>query len=158
MVEKYRGGIVPAMGESTGLEQTILDNAKTLAKRVEEAMDTPNVTQALQEIWTILADCNRFIDFAAPWNLAKSEEDASKLDTVLYVLIESIRIVAVLLQPFMTQIPAKIFEQIGVSHGTQTTWESAYTFGALEKGTKVVKGQALFPRLDIQKELEALKS
>nr|MDD6335969.1 methionine--tRNA ligase [bacterium] len=162
MVEKYRGGIVPAPGADTGFEGPVVDCANALYGRVQQAMDGLQFSQALQEIFTLVRTCNKYIDQTAPWVLAKNQEDAAKLDTVLYTLTECVRMVAVLLAPFMPSTPQRIFDQIGVQGEEATCYASAERFGTLSVGAHVKKGEALFPRIDIEKEMgllaEALKA
>jgi methionyl-tRNA synthetase len=110
---------------------------------------------ALTEIFRVTSRANKYIDETAPWVLAKDESQKPRLAAVMYNLLEAIRICAVLLKPFMPVTSAKIFEQIGAAEAIQT-WESAAAFGKLPKDTAVQKGDAIFPRIDMVKELEAL--
>lgn len=157
MVEKYRGGSVPVPAALTEFDGSLKELAVSVADEVEARMDKLDFSNALEAIWRLVRRANKYIDETAPWILAKSEEDAGKLDTVLYNLCESIRIVAVLIQPFMHHTAGKIFTQLGVpQEGGQQDWDSARLFGGLKTGTAVTKGEALFPRIDIPAELEAL--
>ena len=113
---------------------------------------------ALTEIWKLIGECNRYIDLTTPWILAKNEADRPRLGTVMYVLAECARIVAVLIAPTMPRTPGRIFEQIGVTDEAKKTWDSIKTFGGLVPGATVHKGEALFPRIDIAKELEQLEA
>ena len=121
-------------------------------------MDGLKMPNALAEIWNHIRACNKYIDVTMPWALAKDEASRPRLASVLYNLAESLRMVAVLLQPFLTHTPAKMFEQLGVPEGEARAWQSLSTFGVLEPGTKVQKGEALFPRIDVAKELAALEA
>lgn len=158
MVDKYRGGEVPASGTETEFDADLKAVATEAHKIVDQKLDNLDFSGALDEIWKVVRRTNKYIDETAPWVLAKSEEDASKLDSVLYNLIESIRVISVLIQPFMVHTSRAIWEQIQIEEGDLTTWETCKVFGKYPVGTKVKKGEALFPRIDIAKELEALES
>ncbi|MGI6200912.1 MAG: methionine--tRNA ligase [Christensenellales bacterium] len=159
MTEKYFGGQVQAPTVPGEADEALLKAAGELPGKVEGYLDNMQFSLALQDIWSFVGLCNRYIDLTTPWILAKDEAQRARLGTVLYNLIESIRIVAVLIEPFMPATPARIFEQIG--RPAATGWESTYAFGALEPGSQVKKGEALFPRIDTEKEfaeLEALQA
>ena len=155
MIEKYFGGFVPPCGEKTDLDLQLEATANALAATVEKDMDALQFSIALTDIWKLVGDCNKYIDATAPWVLAKDEANKERLGTVMYHLAECVRIVAVLIGPFMPNTPARIFQQLGVTEPELMTWESL-AFGGLKAGTKVTKGEALFPRIDIPKELEEL--
>ena len=127
-----------------------------LPGQVEEQMDKLQFSQALTEIWKVIGECNKYIDQTQPWVLGKDPEKKGLLGNVLRTLAECVRFVAVLIGPVMPSTPEKIFAQLGVTDGSLKTWDSLGCFGALPEGLKVCKGDALFPRLDIKKELEAL--
>ncbi|MDD7446821.1 MAG: methionine--tRNA ligase [Clostridiales bacterium] len=155
MIVKYFGGLVPPCGTKTELDAQLEATANALAATVEKDMDALQFSVALTDIWKLIGDCNKYIDANAPWVLAKDEANRERLGTVLYHLAECVRIVAVLVGPFMPNTPARIFAQLGVTEPELKTWDSL-TFGGLKAGTKVEKGEALFPRIDIPKELEDL--
>ena len=111
---------------------------------------------ALSEIWKLIGECNKYIDITQPWVLGKTDEGKPRLATVMYVLAECIRAIAVYVGPTMPSTPEKIFAQLGVTDPALKTWESVQTFGQLKPGTMVKKGKALFPRVDIRKELESM--
>ena len=157
MIEKYFGGIVPEPGEMEASDIALKERFEALPAIVEKQMDALQFSVALSEIWKLIGDCNRYIDLNQPWVLGKSEEGLPRLKTVLYNLAECIRAVAVHIYPCMPSTPEKIFAQLGVTDPALKTWESVLKFGALKSGTKVEKGAALFPRVDIKKELEALE-
>ena len=156
MIEKYFDGQVPPCGELTELDTALQATALVLPDKVDGHMDAVQYSLALSEIWKLIGDCNRYIDANAPWVLAKDEADRPRLGTVLYHLAECVRMAAVLVGPFMPRTPDRIFAQIGLVDASAKTWDSLATFGRLPVGTKVQKGDALFPRMDIEKELEAL--
>ncbi len=156
MIEKYYGGAVPAVGEETELEADLRAQFEALPAEVEKQMDALQFSQALTAIWKLVGGLNKYIDLTQPWNLGKSEEGRSRLGTVLYYLAECVRAVAVLIYPVMPSTPARIFAQLGLTDESLQTWESIQSFGGLKPGTVVKKGEALFPRYDVKKELEAL--
>ena len=158
MNEKYFGGAIPAPAAYTELDQKLIDMATSLWQRVEKNMNGLQFSGALVEIWKLIGECNKYIDLTTPWILAKNEADRPRLGTVMYVLLECARIVAVLIAPTMPRTPARIFAQIGVDDESQMTWESVKTFGGVKPGNMVKKGEALFPRIDVAKELELLEA
>ena len=153
MVEKYFEGVVPAHGEWNDLDNALIDLASQTSAKVQGHMDELQYSLALQDIWQLIGECNRYIDNNAPWVLVKTEEGKERLKNVMYVLCECIRIVAILIRPTMPRTPGRIFEQLGLAEGELTTLEAAGTFGLLPAGIQVHKGEALFPRIDIKKEL-----
>ena len=153
MVEKYFDGVVPAHGEWNDIDRLLIALAEGTPSRVKKHMDELQFSVALQDIWQLIGECNRYIDQNMPWVLAKTEEGRERLKTVMYVLCECIRIVAILIAPTMPRTPARIFEQLGVNDPALCSFESTSHFGVLPAGGKVQKGEALFPRIDIKKEL-----
>ena len=153
MVEKYFDGVVPAHGEWNDIDRLLIALAEGTPSRVKKHMDELQFSVALQDIWQLIGECNRYIDQNMPWVLAKTEEGRERLKTVMYVLCECIRIVAILIAPTMPRTPARIFEQLGVSDPALCGFESTSRFGVLPAGGRVQKGEALFPRIDIKKEL-----
>ena len=153
MVEKYFDGEIPQHGEWNDVDNVLIALAEGTPDKARQHMDELQFSLALQDIWQLVGECNRYIDVNAPWVLAKTDEGRERLKTVLYVLCECIRIVAILIAPTMPRTPARIYEQLGVAEGELTGWESASRFGLLPAGTKVQKGEALFPRIDVKKEL-----
>ena len=158
MIEKYFDGVVPAPAEYTELDHKLIEQAQGLWMNVEKSMNALQFSNALTEIWKLIGECNRYIDLTTPWVLAKNEADRPRLGTVLYVLLECARIVAVLIAPTMPRTPERIFAQIGVTDEALKTWESIKVFGGIVPGSKVHKGEALFPRIDVAKELELLEA
>ena len=153
MVEKYFDGVVPAHGEWNDIDRLLIALAEGTPSRVKKHMDELQFSVALQDIWQLIGECNRYIDQNMPWVLAKTEEGRERLKTVMYVLCECIRIVTILIAPTMPRTPARIFEQLGVSDPALCSFESTSHFGVLPAGGRVQKGEALFPRIDIKKEL-----
>ena len=156
MIEKYFGGVVPAPNEEQEPDRALRERFEALPGIVEKEMNALQFSVALSEIWKLIGDCNRYIDITQPWVLCKSEETLPRLQTVMYYLAECIRAVAVHIYPTMPGTPEKIYAQLGVTDPELKTWESVQKFGGLKPGTVVKKGAALFPRVDVKKELEAI--
>ena len=157
MIEKYFGGEIPAPGELTEQEQPLVSRIEAMGSLVEQYMDAMQPNNALIEVWKLVGDCNKYIDITQPWVLGKDEAQRQRLATVMYTLAECVRVIAVYVQPFMPRTPGRIYEQLGLADDALKTWDSAQRFGALKPGLKVKKGEALFPRLDIKKELAELE-
>ncbi len=161
MIEKYNGGVVPDAVEGGAPEEILATDAdlRTIAvgaaKKVEEHMDNFQFNQALEEIWVVVRRANKYIDENSPWVLAKDEANKGRLDTVLHNLAESIRIVSVLIYPFMHTTSKEIRKQMGLWFA-DPIWEDALDFEMMS-GEQVKKGNAIFPRLDIDKELAELE-
>ena len=153
MVEKYFDGEIPQHGQWNDVNKALIALAESTPDKARQHMDELQFSLALQDIWQLVGECNRYIDVNAPWVLVKTDEGKERLKTVMYVLCECIRIVAILIAPTMPRTPARIYEQLGIAEGELTGWESASRFGLLPAGTKVQKGEALFPRIDVKKEL-----
>jgi len=159
MIEMYFGGDMPAMGKTTELDEALIAIARELPGKMTDHFQAYRYAQGLQEIWKLVGECNRYIDQTQPWALgraAEGSEERKRLETVLYILAECSRIVAVLISPVMPRTPEKIFAQIGVVDGQLKTWDSVQTFGGMVPGAKVKKGEALFPRINVVKEMEAI--
>ncbi len=159
MIEKYFGGEVPApVCPVPEEDDPVITAAKALAGKIEAAMNAIHPNEALGEIFRLIRISNKYIDVTAPWILAKDEAKRGRLGTVLYNLAESLRIVGVALQPFLTRTSPKLFAQLGIKDEALQSFASIADFGALSAGTRVEKGEALFPRIDLKKELEYLES
>ncbi|MBR4235812.1 MAG: methionine--tRNA ligase, partial [Clostridia bacterium] len=156
MIEKYFDAYVPAPGSYEEPDMHIIKLFEALPALVEKSMNELQFSSALAEIWRFIGELNRYIDITAPWVLAKTDEGRERLKTVMYVLAEGVRAVAVHVSPVLTKTPERIYAQIGVTDEALKTWASVQKFGALLPGTTVKKGEALFPRVDVKKELEAI--
>ncbi len=157
MIEKYERSLVPVCGELTSLESDIAALTAALPAVVEAHMNKLQFSLALAEIWKLVGAANRYIDLTQPWTLVKTEEGKLRLKTVLYTLAEACRVIAILVGPTMPSVPARVFEQLGVTNEALKTWDSV-AFGRLPSGIKVAKGAALFPRIDIVKDLGELEA
>ncbi len=157
MVFKYFDGALPTDREAEALDEELLAMASGLRNIYEKHMDGYAPQSALIETFRLISRANKYIDETAPWILAKDEAKKARLATVMYNLLEVIRISTILLLPFMPESSKSAFFQIGVPENLQT-WESAVNFGLLPKDVTVQKGAALFPRIELEKELSYLES
>lgn len=155
MVNQYFGQ-VPEPCEDEGTDAELKELNMRLYDKVAALMDEPDVSGAMDAIWEVLHRANKYIDECEPWALAKDESKRTRLSGVLYNLVETIRRVAVLLQAFMPGTAAKILTSLGIKDGELSGFASLKKWGAMPAGVKVVKGEPLFARLDINKELKEL--
>ena len=156
MVAQYFDGIIPAPDKKEAVDDELISMANAMYESVSASMDKMYVPDALDTIFKVIQRANKYIDECTPWILAKSEEGRVRLKTVLYNLCEVIRMAAVILQPFLTETPAKIFKKLGISEDNLKDFKSIEKFGAKTDGHKVDKGEQLFERIDIQKELKVM--
>ena len=157
MVEKYNGGIIPEPKVATEFDEALKQQAAESRRIFEEQMNKMQFHEALEGVWKLIRRTNKYIDETAPWVLAKDESKKDVLDTVLYNLCESIRIFSTLINPIMNTTAKKIYAQMGIEGEELINWESTATFGLIKPGTKVTKGEILFQRLDIDKEVAELE-
>lgn len=157
MVEKYFGGTLPTERESGEFDDDLKATATALKASVDEYMDKTQLNNALAEIFKVVSRANKYIDETAPWVIAKDETKKARLAAVLYNLLETIRITATLLSAFMPTTMPKALEQIGACEKC-ATYENADKFGVLPLDVTVKKGEALFPRIDVEKEIEELNA
>lgn len=154
MVDKYCNGTIPAYpGRVLEVDGTLEDIAAQTIEKVETAFENLEFSVALTAISQLISRTNKYIDETQPWVLAKDEANQPQLDSVMYHLVETLRIVSVLLQPFLTRAPKKIWAQLGITEGELTAWESIRSYGQIPAGTTVVKGDPIFPRLDSKEEV-----
>lgn len=156
MIEKYNGGTVPESHTSDSYDEDLKQIAIGAAAKVEEHMDKFSFNMALEEIWTVVRRANKYIDEKMPWILAKDEAKKKELDTCLHNLAETIRIVSILIYPFMHTTSEKIRKQMGLWYA-DILWEDAVVFDMMYQ-EKVKKGANLFQRLEVEKELEELEA
>lgn len=157
MVIKYFEGTLPAQREDEEIDNELKEMASSLAKKVEGLVDETKLSLALTEIMTTVSRANKYIDETGPWILAKDPAKAPRLATVLYNLLDTIRICTALLSPFMPAMMPKALEQIGASD-EDIKYENLFKFGVLPANVTVKKGYVLFPRLDVNAEIEYLNS
>ena len=156
MVEKYFGGTLPTERQEGEPDTELRTMASTLRDRYEAEMERFQFQNALEQVFKTIQRVNKYIDENAPWALAKDPANRVRLATVMYHLLETIRICATLLTPFMPESAEKIFDQIGACEGCRT-WEKANVWGSLRPDATVHKGEALFPRIDAEKALAELE-
>lgn len=158
MINKYRGGQIPELKSGvTAFDKDLEDVTANTIKNFEEQMDSVHFSNALDEVWKLVARSNKYIDETEPWILAKDETKKDELDSVLAHLAASLRLVAILIQPVMTHTPKEIFAQLGLNSDDMAIQGVSYF--DLPAGTQVVaKGTPIFPRLDVEEEQEYIKS
>ena len=154
MVQKYFGGVIPAERESDPMDDELIQMARGVREACDRSIDKYQFSNALSEIWKLIGRCNKYIDETMPWVLGKDESRRARLACVMYNLCECLRIVSILIAPFLPETAPKIQEQLGVS-GEALSYESAAQFGVLPPDTVIRKGETLFPRIDVDKEIEA---
>ncbi|AWB45120.1 methionine--tRNA ligase [Paenibacillus sp. CAA11] len=154
MLQRYFDGVVPAYRPNlTPYDADLTETARRTVEKVEEVMERMEFSIALTSIGQLISRTNKYIDETQPWVLAKDEAKREELASVMVHLVEALRIAAILLQPFLTQSPAKIWQQLGIAQGELTAWESAKSFGLTPAGTRVEQGEPIFPRLDVAEEV-----
>ncbi len=156
MIEKYNRSQVPPAGPCEGPDQALKDLALDCHARVSEHMDHFRFNLALEEIWVLIRRTNKYIDETAPWVLAREEASKARLDTVLHNLAEALRIVSILIYPFMHTTATEIRSQLGLWYA-EPEWKDAAVFDTMA-GEIVKKGKAIFPRLDIEEEIAVLEA
>lgn len=156
MVEKYFNGVLPEVRQEGAEDQELLLVAGRLRERYQEQMEAFAFQNALMEVFEVISRANKYIDETAPWALAKDSAQQPRLATVLYNLLECIRIAGVLLEPFMPDTSARMLDQLGAGEA-ERGWESVAAFGELRSQVVVRKGEVLFPRIDVPKELAWLE-
>ena len=159
MVNKYLGGQVGAYpGQITDFDASLEDLITSEVAAYRQSMDDLQFSVALYHVWEIISRTNKYIDETAPWILAKDEAETSKLQSVMYHLVDSLRVIAILIQPVMVETPANIFEQLGLDFDADAGFENAKV-GLYPETAKVVeKGQPIFPRLDHDEEVAYIQA
>ena len=156
MVEKYTDGIVMEYNASTEFDESLETIINELFEKFDEAMENMQFNEAFEELWKLVRRANKYIDETMPWKLAKDDTKQEELRSVLYHLIETLRVVAVFLRPMLTITSDKILEQINIPV-EEATLNSVKVFGGYPFETKVKRGENLFLRLDIEKELQEME-
>ena len=148
MIEKYHGGVVTNTGVIEAVDEDLMALVKTTAENFEKDMDAMEINSAIKGVWALISRANKYIDETAPWILAKDEAKAARLQTVMYNLAETLRVVAILVAPFIPSTSPKIYTQLGLEVPAEFLLTDA-EFGKIADGTKVQKGEPLYPRIEI---------
>jgi len=156
MLNKFCQGIIPEPGQAEPIDEELKVIAKELPKQVDEALNNFEFSAALSHIWKLINKANKYIEETAPWALAKDPAKEKRLHTVMYNLVEAIRISTIYISPFMPNTPAKVWTQLGLSdHPEVLTWESVLNWGGTPTGIKINRGEPIFPRIEEKKEVVA---
>lgn len=159
MITQYFDGEVQQYQTSeTPVDSELETMVKETVASVEEAMENMQFSVALASIWKLISRTNKYIDETEPWKLAKDEGQNERLGNVLAHLADTLRVIAILLQPFLTEAPKEVFKQLGINDEAMKQWDSIYELGAIKVGTKVEKGKPIFPRLDVKEEVKTIKN
>ncbi|MFQ3546555.1 methionine--tRNA ligase [Halobacillus rhizosphaerae] len=158
MISKYFNGEIPKLtaGEDP-FDQSLEQLAAETRQSVENSLENMEFSVALSDLWKFVSRTNKYIDETQPWVLAKDETNKQRLANVMAHLAESLRHIGVMLQPFLTETPERIFSQLGIKGNELKSWPSITEFSGLEEGTKVVKDEPIFPRLDAEEEIQVIK-
>ncbi|KKI91613.1 hypothetical protein WQ54_13945 [Bacillus sp. SA1-12] len=157
MIEKYFDGEVPKYSDAqTEFDEQLAVFSQNTVKKYEEAMEKMEFSIALSSLWQFISRTNKYIDETQPWVLAKEEANRDKLASVMVHLAESLRITAVLLKPFLTETPNKIFHQLGINDDNLQAWDSITSFGTINQ-SQVNKQSPIFPRLEVVEEVQYIK-
>lgn len=152
MIEKFNGGVIPAPGSYQELDRQLIKQAEESVAELRSAMEKLEVNQGLVAIFKLVSRANKYIDEAAPWALAKQPEGQDRLKTVLYTMAETLRLTAVLLEPFLVETPAKIREQLGIgAQDPGKSYSESIKWGGLKPGIQTKKGLPIFPRIEEEK-------
>jgi len=158
MINKYFDGEIKQFRAAETVEDEQLEQLiKQTVQKVEMAMDEMQFSVALGSIWQLISRTNKYIDETEPWKLANAEDTKDRLGNVMAHLVESLRVTAVMLKPFLTEAPPQIFDQLGINDKSLQTWDSLYEQGNIKDGTKTTKGKPIFPRLDLEDEIQKIK-
>lgn len=153
MIDKYFGGFISAPENiEDEFDNSLKELCESTQKKVEDFLDKLLFSNALAEIWKLVSRSNKYIDETTPWALSKDESKKGRLGNVLYNLAETLRTIAVLITPFMPSTPGQIYKQLGIKEDSLKNWDSIESFGKLNPGIKVEKGDIVFPRIELVKE------
>lgn len=157
MIDKYFEGRLPEEQKENSLDKEIISLVEETISKVEENMDKMAFSFALSDIWNVVRRLNKYIDETTPWVLAKDETKKAELANIMYMLSEGLRIIGILISPVMPNTEKAIFEQLSITDESLGKWESVKTFGLLNKDITINKGNVVFPRIDIKKELKEME-
>jgi methionyl-tRNA synthetase len=154
MVEKYERGIVNGAVVKEPVDDDLKQCAETTAKQFEQYMDDMKINDAINDVWNLIRRSNKYIDETMPWVLAKDSAKQDRLEAVLYNLMESLRIIATLVSPYIPGSAENMWQQLGLGDFSQATLQKAQVWGGYPAGTKVCKGNALFPRFELPEDVK----
>ena len=158
MIDKYFAGIVPEAGPEESVDDDLKRCALETISKVEENMEELKYTVALEELWVLVRRTNKYIDQTTPWILGRDEDKKDRLGTVLYNLVEALRIIAGALKPFMVETPYQMGEQLGMEQLIRDlSWDDLTVWGGVKAGIKVNEATPIFPRIDIEEYFETLE-
>ncbi|CAB1254303.1 methionyl-tRNA synthetase [Clostridiaceae bacterium BL-3] len=155
MIEKYFDGIIPVPSEKEAVDSKLIDIALDTPKKMEKNMNDLRIPDALDSIWELVSAANKYIDETTPWILAKDADKKNRLGTVLYNLSESLRIIAICISPYLPETSEKMYKQLNAD---VVSWDSIASFDGTKAGTRIHKGEILFPRIDLDKKIEELNA
>ncbi|ASK61723.1 methionine--tRNA ligase [Virgibacillus phasianinus] len=159
MIDKYFDGEIPAYKKSeTDTDENLENFVEETISQVESSLENMQFSVALAELWKLISRTNKYIDETEPWILAKDDAKKERLGNVMAHLVDSLRIIGVMLKPFLTESPNEIFRQIGVSDDRLKEWDSINKLGQITEGSHVTKGDPIFPRLDVEEEVQTIKA
>ena len=156
MINQYFGGILPSPTGYNDLDNEVIALCNSTLDSVKKQIELIDVPTALSEIFKLIQRANKYIDETEPWKISKIPEMRDRLATVMYVLSECIRVSAIILKPFITKAPDKILAFYGINGELENTFDNAY-FGVLQGGIKVEKATPIFPRIDVNKEIQEIE-
>lgn len=148
MIEKYHGGVVTHKEGTEAVDKEFIALVNETVAGYSDAMDHMELNQAIKDVWNLIGRANKYIDETAPWILAKDPAQAERLQAVMYNLAEALRIIAILIAPFVPVTAPKIYEQLGLGN-PESFFMADAVWGKLATGTKVQKGEPLFPRIEV---------
>lgn len=148
MIEKYHGGVVTHKEGTEAVDKEFIALVNETVAGYSDAMDHMELNQAIKDVWNLIGRANKYIDETAPWILAKDPAQAERLQAVMYNLAEALRIIAILIAPFVPVTAPKIYEQLGLGK-PESFFMADAVWGKLATGTKVQKGEPLFPRIEV---------
>jgi len=151
MIEKYFDGVIPENRLAGDYDKDLKETVKQTVIKVEDLLDRLQLDDALTYIWKTISRINKYIDETTPWILGRNAQEKPRLAEVLFNLAESIRIISILIRPFMPKTPEIIWQQFGLTGDDFTSWESAHIWGKYNTKTGVKRGNVLFPRIDVNK-------
>jgi len=158
MIDKYFGGTLPLEKQGNAFDDDLIQTALNAVKGYEAQMEQMFFSDALVDVWALVRRANKYIDETAPWVLAKDEARKAELTHVMYMLAEVLRILGVLISPFMPNTPKAIYTQLNIADDALKTWDSIQSFGHLPGDVTITKGEVVFPRIDVKKELAEIEA